>query len=293
MTRIIRWPFFFYINLQQLVLCIPGWRYDASYQRCLVRCCKGSGLLITVVADRQVCDSKAVPSDNEKTTTMAPTPAPAPTCNIYGRKYLPGAVISRSKAYYIRSYRGVVLVCSLYYCDGNCAVRYIRNAENCEVPTSTAVTTTPTTLFDETTVIPETTTPPVTTTAESTTPPFGCVVNDQVYLPGEEISRHEVKRVDACYGRFCNESGEIERWENDNCFTYRMNATKKEVGEEGCTVNGEYYPVHALVPIENSPDDCLISVCEPGYSSDGLVYWNTCEEEDWMTVENTTKHDTL
>lgn len=94
-------------------------------------------------------------------------------------------------------------------------------------------------------------------------------------MPQTEISRKEDKRDNICHGKFCNEKGKVEKWENTSCFTYRIDGKRNEAGVSGCSVDGKFYPRNSFVPV-NRKSDCLVAVCEPGNSPDGIIYWNTC-----------------
>lgn len=51
----------------------------------------------------------------------------------------------------------------------------------------------------------------------------GCIFDDIVFKPGQEIQSITDKQSNRCYGTRCNKHGEIVAWENFNCFSSSEN----------------------------------------------------------------------
>ncbi|XP_066914516.1 uncharacterized protein [Clytia hemisphaerica] len=140
---------------------------------------------------------KTTPPTTEPMTTEPMTTPPQGCYGDDGKIYAPGEKISED-------FDG----CYGSYCDEHGQVIQW-NSFNCK---STSPTTEPTTTTPLTTTTPTTTTPMTT--------PHGCYGDDgKFYTPGEKMSEGFDGQTNWCYGSYCDQHGQVIKWDNFNCKT--------------------------------------------------------------------------
>lgn len=178
---------------------------------------------ITPILCVEIIDTSTTPDTTPDTTTAppstpqpppAPPPSPADTtttadiivpygCVENGIFYHPGSEISKIHDKDSNSCHGS-------YCDDYGQIMRWFDF-NCKKTTvSPSSTTAPTT-----TALPSTTTD--ITTKPDTMVKIGCVTNGIVYQSGEKISIEYDEDSNWCYGTFCNDYGQVMRWDDFDC----------------------------------------------------------------------------
>eukprot|EP00794_Sanderia_malayensis_P001391 gene1391-1534_t len=184
--------------------------FDEKNNWCNVGICRGDGTIwqLIDVACRRATSTQPVPTgrgiittlqqkkdDSVSTTTVKSTKG----CTHEGTQYPHGSEIFRGVENNKRR-------CYLQVCiDGEVVMR---NRE-CRHSTSIVVTTTP----DNPTTVP------------------GCLYNGKYYPLNSEIERGYRAGSNWCFGTNCHSSGQIEHWDNFNCFTTTNRPPKPSTAE--------------------------------------------------------------
>ena len=147
--------------------------------------------------------------------------------------------------------------CNVAYCD---KMAQLVHLSGCTSKTGS---------FAPTTRIMPTTLPIMTTTL------FGCNVGGTFYAPGSEISRHEARASNWCYGSYCDSSGQIIHWDNFNCFTTTTTVATTVplstiLSQSGCYYNGRFYPPNTNL---GAPDDRATKYCTKCDENGKLQHW--------------------
>ena len=163
-------------------------------------------------------------------------------------------------------------------------------------PTGSSTTTPDITTTDSTTFgcffHLTTTKEPTTTTEEpTTTQPLlrGCMVNGQVYQPGQSISEGYDESSNWCYGTYCSYDSEVIPWDNFKCKTTTAlpttvptkadtitellteQTTIPPFPADGCMANGKYYAPGESIDSGSDGNWCYGRYCDE--NGDGIKSW--------------------
>ena len=172
-------------------------------------------------------------------------------------------------------YKGTFYISDTEIYDGGCNVAYCDKMaqlvyrQGCATSTRRQPFTTVTTI------------PPFITTM------FGCYANGRVYPPNTEISKGVDHSSNWCYGEYCDSNGQIQNWDNFNCFTTpspppttvpQTTVPKTTiptmfsslVTRKGCYYNGKYYPANTNL---GAPDDRATKYCTKCDENGQIQHW--------------------
>lgn len=170
--------------------------------------------------------------------------------------------------------------------DGNCNVAYCDKIANLVYKQGCSSST-------ESPVTPPQRRQMVTTVPYDTTTDFGCHVHGKVYPAGTDISRHEDRSSNWCYGTFCDQSGHTVHWDNFNCFPTTATTVPTMLptllSGRGCYYNGKFYPANTNL---GAPDERATKYCTRCDENGQIQHWydydcyRTETTTPWFTAPN-------
>ena len=127
-------------------------------------------------------------------------------------------------------------------------------------------------------------------TTVTTLPPFmttmsGCYANGKVYPPNTQISKGEDHFSNWCYGSYCDSNGQIQNWDNFNCFSTMTTSSPPPttvpqttiptklstlLSGKGCHYNGKFYPANTNL---GAPDDRATKYCTKCDENAQIQHW--------------------